>query len=247
MQTQSASPTTIHQKTSRWDDAWIALAFVVSLVIAFTRSLVNILPTLDRLGAGDELTYINNGRLLLEGTLPPFAWGPSVSAFYAVLYLPFRFADNWLLEVTWLGHAILFLALFVMVVLVARRFPPKTNGLFAVFVLAIGSTALMTLVRNSSDAMFALFGGLMFWQFLGWMDTRKARSLITASFFWSVAAFARNDGWVLLVLATIWLAAVSLLRKDGGRRLLLRSIGAFLLPATVIVSIVFLIYLQKIT
>jgi 4-amino-4-deoxy-L-arabinose transferase-like glycosyltransferase len=240
----SASPTTINQKPSRWNDAWSALAFVVSLVIAFSQSLANIFPTLDRLGAGDELTYINNGRLLLEGTLPPFAWGPSVSAFYAVLYLPFRFADTWLLEVTWLGHVILFLSLFVMVVLVARRFLPKTNGLFAVFVLAIGSMALMTLIRNSSDAMFALFSGLMFWQFLGWVKTRKARTLITASIFWTVAAFARNDGWVLLVLALVWLAVDSRLRREGDRRLLLRSIGAFLLPATVIVSIVFLIYSQ---
>jgi hypothetical protein len=223
---------------------WVYLLFIGSFIIILGTALINVFPTLGRLGSGDELAYINNGRLLTEGKLPPVAWGPSVSAFYAILYIPFRHTISWLLEVTWIGHFILFTSLFAVLLLILSRFRRFDNGFSTAVSLVIGAIALTTLVRNSSDSLYAICNGLMFWLFLNWSGSGKTRYLVFASMICAIGSFVRSDGWILFCLTTAYLVYLSLCQKSSIPRWrnLIRVLFPYLAPTFIIFLLVFLLY-----
>lgn len=195
----------------------ILLVFGVNLFLVFNFFF----PTMRDVNVWDESVYVNTGRSMAEGQLPPFARNPLIGVLYGLTYLPFLNSPFWLVQSIALGRIVLFSLMWLSSYLIASRlsrfFPPLTMAGF-LLVLPI----LLEILLNPSDALFAATSGFAFWQVLCFYDTRAAKHLWRASAFVGLAALSRNDGLVLFVIFVllvilligrtrwnpVWLAAV---------------------------------------
>ncbi len=209
------------------------LLFLVNLFLIHPSFLL----TLEEINPFDEASYINSGRMLLEGNLPSFAGNPLVDVFYALTYLPFWNSDFWLVQSAVLGRMLLFSLVWLSVYLVARQLARWASPVLMVGLLLVTPLAV-DLLRFPSDPLFAGLAGLSLWQLLGYRDslenpetgdqaersTTSRRQLMLASGFLGLAALARNDG---LVLFAIFLFLVLLLNLRRPRWWAAVLTGAF--------------------
>ncbi len=196
------------------------LFFLVTLVLVHPAFF----PNLSEINPWDEAGYINGGRTLMLGQLPPFKNSPLVHVFYALMYLPFRASPHWLVLSATLGRFTLFSFLWLSAYLVAGRFRRWTHPLVAAGLILVTPLAV-EMLRFPSDPLFAGMAGLSFWQLLGYFEEGERRHLWQASMFMGLAALSRNDGLVLFVL----LAALALFAA-ARYRALIRALVPTLLP-----------------
>ncbi len=208
------------------------LLYLVNLFLVHPAFLL----TLEEINPFDEASYINSGRMLLEGNLPSFAGNPLVDALYALTYLPFWNSNWWLVQSAVLGRWLLFSLLWLSAYLVARQLarwaePALILGLLLVTPLAVD------MLRFPSDPLFAGLAGLSLWQLLKYraaLGTENGdppstrRHLLLASAFLGLAALARNDGLVLFLIFIILVLALSL-RRPRWWAALLYGLAPFLL------------------
>ena len=175
-------------------------ALVVLLIFFLNVGMVYpvFLPSLDEIGVWDESNYINRGKELLAGTLPRLSQNPAVAVLHALTYLPFRSSPYWLLYSCRLSRFVLFGLLWLASFLVARELREMRSPLIMTGFVAL-SSALVVLLANPSDALFAAMSAFALWQFLCFRRARRMKHLWLCSTFIGLAALSRNEGPLLLV------------------------------------------------
>src|SRR4051794_12335674 len=100
------------------------LRFLLPVIAVFHAVLVFsfFTPSLGDITGFAEAAYINSGRLLLDGILPPFGYSPLSAFFYALTYLPFQESPYWLIYSCSVGRLFLFGLLWSGAYLVANIF-----------------------------------------------------------------------------------------------------------------------------
>jgi len=156
-------------------------------------------PSLREINQWDEAVYINTGRLLAEGQLPPFYRNPLVGVLYALTYLPYLSSPYWMVQSAALGRFILFTLMWVGCYLVYQQSAKDhPTGIIVGFLIVF--PALFEILVNPSDALFAAMSALALWQVLHYSNTREIRHLWWASSLVGLAALSRNDGLVLFLI-----------------------------------------------
>ena len=187
---------TAKQKLLQFFENKEILIVVLVFLIQMFFSLGRFFPTLRDINLWDEAVYINTGRLLVSGVLPPFAHNPLIGVLYALTYLPFTASPFWLMQSASLGRIILFTLLWWSGYLLARRFANIFHPLIWVGLL-FSTTMVTDILYNSSDSLFAAMSALALWKLMTYYENREAKEIGWASFFIGLAACSRNDGLVL--------------------------------------------------
>lgn len=194
-------------------------------------------PTLGEINVWDEATYIQVGyRLLTQGIWPRLASSPLSSVMYALSLWPVAGSRDFFM----LGNAItrifLFTFIFFSTYLIARALRPYGSPWLMLGILFIVPVA-STMYLFPSDALFAGFSGLAFWQMLSFYTHRKRRHLWWASGFMGVGMLARAEGLILLGVMLIVVLVISIPKRGW-----LRDAIAVLLPFALIVGGYVLVY-----
>jgi hypothetical protein len=171
-------------------------------------------PSLREINLWDEAVYINTGRLLVEKQLPPFYRNPLVGVLYALTYLPYFSSPFWMVQSATLGRFILFTLLWLSCYLVydqcSKEYP---TGSIVGFLIVF--PALIEVLVNPSDALFAAMSGFALWQILSFYHSRDIKHLWWTSFIVGLAALSRNDGLVLFVIFLVINLILSMKPKQG--------------------------------
>jgi MFS family permease len=155
-----------------------------------------LIPSLREINLWDEATYINSGRLLVEGQLIPFYRNPLIGVLYALTYLPYLSSPFWMVQSAALGRFILFALLWASCYLIYQQSAPDhPTGSIVVFLFVF--PALLGILDNPSDALFSATSGFALWQVFSYYHSHQAKHLWWASLFVGFTALARNDGLVL--------------------------------------------------
>jgi hypothetical protein len=200
----------------------VALAAAAIFAVFVLTSDAVFRPRFDAIDPFDEATYVNNGRLLAEhGRLPVLAQNPLLALFYGGLHVVVGSAPSWFVRSVWVGRVLLAgLVWFGAVSLAMTLGGGLAAG--AMIVLLWLSPAVVSLVQNSSDALFAGLSALALQQTVASIDRDALRRLATASTLVALAAFSRNDGLPLFALFLVLALA------GAGGRLRDRALAAAL-------------------
>lgn len=204
-----------------------AIVFLFSLLLVYGA----LIPAMHDIGGWDEAAHVNSGRLIVEqGGMPLLADSPLTTCLYGLAYLLFRGSIFWLMYSVWFGRFISFSLLWLSVFLLGRRLrryahPLVFAGLFLV------APFMIDLLIFPSDPLFAGCAALALWQFLGFVETRKARQLAWSSLFAGMAVLARPEGVVLSLVFLGLSAAVGWHAKS-----MRTSLPAAVLPLLVLVG-----------
>ncbi|RME69387.1 MAG: hypothetical protein D6781_08725 [Verrucomicrobia bacterium] len=183
-----------------------------------------LIPPLSRIGKWDEAVYIYQGRLIASGQLPEYALNPAVDAVYSVIYLCIQGARHWLEYTCWIGRGVFFLLLWVATFRIARALREEAHPLILIALAAV-SPAIVLLLDNGTNAMFAAFAGLALAEMIPVMRRGAFERLWRASAFIGLAALSRNEAPVLFVTFAAF-AAFAAWRE----RRLRQALPAILLP-----------------
>jgi hypothetical protein len=183
------------EKTRARTDALIALLiFFLNVGMVYPVFL----PTLGEIGVWDESSYINRGRELLAGTLPRLSQNPAVALLHALTYLPYTSSPYWLVYSCSLSRFVMFGLMWLASFLVASEIREMRTPLIMIGFVAV-SSAVVLLLANPSDALFAAMSAFALWQFLCFRRARRLKHLWLCSTFIGLAALSRSEGPLLLV------------------------------------------------
>ncbi len=179
---------------------------IAVIVFALNVFLVSasFFPNLREINAWDEASYVNSGRVLLEGQWPSFSNSPLVAVLYAVTSVAYLGSPFWLVQSTTLGRILLFALVWFASYAVARRLGGTARPLFMVGLLFVGAL-IVSLLSFPSDPMYVGFAALSLASAMAYLSSGQLKHLGLASLFMGLAALSRNDGLVLgiaLVLVT---------------------------------------------
>ena len=207
-------------------------AWAVPFVLAVLTLLVSpdLMPAYSEINPFDEAKYIESGRLLLTGELRDLPWGPLVALAYAPFHLIFGNSPNWFVIEAWSGRILLFLALWLSTYHLSLQFKIAARRYMTMGVLFI-STAFFDVLKNPSDALFAVFASLSLARLMVYYDRKNEAEIWRVSALLGMAVLARFEA---IVLVPCFLVAVLIIRRAlrPGVRWLLAS----LLPAAAIVG-----------
>ena len=232
--------------TETQDSFWSSPGFLLLLIFILNTFLVYpiFFPNLSEIGLFDESVYINNGRLLAEGRLTPYAGNPLVSFLYAIIYLPIQTSPFWLIHACGIGRFVLFCFLWLSAYLTAKQLRSLAHPLIMVGCLFV-SPVVTNLIGNPSDALFSAMSCLVFWQLLSFYKSKEISHLWFASVFLGLATLSRNDGLALILISIIIGVALTLFLKPRiamtVRRLWLTLVAGFI-PFGAIVGGYLLLY-----
>ncbi|NCP86829.1 MAG: hypothetical protein CO094_08665 [Anaerolineae bacterium CG_4_9_14_3_um_filter_57_17] len=213
----------IWKEAAPWQKIALAL-FLLNMFLVFQVFL----PGMREINRWDEATYIQSGRLFVEGLWPSVARNPLVALLYAIFYLIYQNDPFWFLQITSWGRIVLFCLLWLSSYLLAR----ETARYFSpLLILGIGfSVPLFTdILVNPSDALFAITSGLAFWQLLNLFHTHDPRSALRMSVFMALAALSRNDGIILFGVTLLLAGGLLLKAKAPWHKMLLNLLAPFAL------------------
>ena len=211
------------------------IVFVIFLLHVVLVSPV-FFPSMGSINAWDESVYINEGRELTHGKLPLFTMNPLVAALYALTYLPVQASPYWLIHSCSMGRVVFFGLLWLAGYLVAGQLAEMASPFIMVAMLVI-SPALVRIVDNGSNALFAAMSGFALWQFLSFLRTGTFKHLWLCSACLGLAALSRNEGPVLFLIC-LGLALVACVSKGVAGR----GLVACTVPFTALVGGYVLLY-----
>jgi hypothetical protein len=143
------------------------LVFLIFLLHAVVVSPV-FFPAMSDINAWDDSEYIHEGRELAHGKLPLFTMNPLVGSLYAVAYLPVHASPFWLIHTCSIGRIVNFSLLWLAAYLVAGQLAEGAIP-FIMIALLVMSPALVHLLDNGSNALFAAMSGFALWQLLAFL------------------------------------------------------------------------------
>ncbi|MCJ7626714.1 MAG: hypothetical protein MUO76_24750 [Anaerolineaceae bacterium] len=175
---------------------FVALLFLIAQLFLVYYEFIS---SLNDINFWDEAIYMNWGRFLMEGKLPSLTYNPFMALFYGILYLPFKNSPYWLIQICSIGRFLMFCLLWGSAYLLARQLKEMFHPNFMLGFLFV-SPLLTEIIRNPSDAMFAVLSGLGLWQLLKYYQNWGLKRILAASLFIGLAALSRNDGVVLFLI-----------------------------------------------
>ncbi len=206
------------------------ICVVLLIALSFALTFRAFFPTLTDIWSFDEANYLNNGRLLLQGELPTYAFNPLVAAFWALAIIPFQESPFWLMHAYTLGRIVIFIFLWYGVYVISRQLKHIISPIMPLLLLLV-TPSLLSILDNSSDALFAVLSAFALWQFLRFSATGLRKHLVICSVFIAMAALCRNDGLILFITALILVILL-----HGARTKTIRSVAVFMAPFAVIVG-----------
>ncbi len=213
----------------------IVLAVLTALCV-----LGDLFPRFGDLPPFDESAYVGSGQKLVEeGTLRQFAWGPLLSALYGVLYLGVQGQESpdWFVLLATAGRWVIFLLFFVGACLCARAF----SSIIKPYVPLMLASAWLVGVSflqpwNSSDLLFMALSAMGLSQLVAFRADGSLKRLAYGSVFVGLAGLTRVDGLVLLfslVVLSCWIRWRWLERSSVAWW---RHLGATVVPAAFLVG-----------
>ena len=206
--------------------AIVLLMMLMSAVLSFRVFF----PHLRDIVIFDESYYIDQGQSLLRGELPRLAENPLVAGFWAAISLPFRSSPFWMMHAYGLGRFIVFGLLWSGMYAVARTGRRVVPPLLPPGLLLV-TPSLIGLLDNSSDGLFAALAAFALSRFIRFLQEGRTLHCIHTSVLLGLAALARNDGLVLVVVAMV----VTAFRCRG--RGMFRTLAAMAVPAGLIMML----------
>ena len=200
---------------------------VAAFLVNFYLVSAAFFPNLSEINAWDEATYVNGGRLLLDGHWPLLSNSPLGTVFYAVASFPYADTALWLVHSVSLGRVVLFALLWTGAMAVAWQLSDLASPLIMTGLLFVTKIPV-SILNFPSDPLFVAFAALGFSQLLAFYRTRSVNRLWLASVFVGLSAMARNDGLILgvaLIAATLILT----LRERNFWKPLLVSAAPFMI------------------
>ena len=183
--------------------------FLLNLVLEMNHFF----PTLGEINVWDEATYIQVGYgLLTQGAWPRLASSPLSSVMYALSLWPVAGSQDFFMLGNAIARIFLFTLIFFSTYLIARALRPYGSPWLMLGILFIVPVA-STMYLFPSDALFAGFSGLAFWQMLCFYTHRKRRHLWWASGFMGVGMLARAEGLILIGVMLIVVLVISIPKK----------------------------------
>ncbi|MCI0892673.1 MAG: hypothetical protein J4N65_08980 [Chloroflexi bacterium] len=180
---------------------------VAAFLVNFYLVSAAFFPNLSEINAWDEATYVNGGRLLLDGQWPRLSNSPLGNVFYALASFPYADTALWLVHSVSLGRVVLFALLWISAMAVAWQLSDLASPLIMTGLLFVTKIPV-SILNFPSDPLFVAFAALGFSQLLAFYRTRSVNRLWLASVFVGLSAMARNDGLILgvaLIAATLLL------------------------------------------
>jgi hypothetical protein len=174
------------------------LVFLIFLLHAVVVSPV-FFPAMSDINAWDDSEYIHEGRELTHGKLPLFTMNPLVGGLYALAELPVHASPFWLIHTCSIGRIVNFSLLWFAAYLVAGQLAESAIP-FIMIALLVMSPALVHLLDNGSNALFAAMSGFALWQTLAFLRVQRIKHLWLGSLFLGLAALSRNEGPVLFLI-----------------------------------------------
>lgn len=207
--------------------------FLLNLILEMNHFF----PTLGQINVWDEATYIQVGYgLLTQGAWPRLASSPLSSVMYALSLWPVAGSRNFFVLGDAIARIFLFTLIFFSTYLIARALRPYANPWVMLGILFIVPVA-STMYLFPSDALFASFSALAFWQMLAFYTHQKRRHLWWASGFMGLGMLARAEGLILIGVMLIVTLIIACPKKGW-----VRDAIAVLLPFIIIVGGYVLVY-----
>lgn len=200
-------------------------AFYVYL-IAVVIYLPRFLPNLSDIGAWDETYYLMGGKKLLTGEMTTLGYGPLLSFFYLICYLPFKSSPFWLVHTNSLGRFLLFSFLFLGTWQVGKALKKYFKP-----IILYGFLFLTPFVAHNfeypADMLFAAVSALAFAQAINFLETREIKHVWWASFWFGMGMLARGDALILIMVFSVFILFVGW-KQHKWWRLLLAVLVPFL-------------------
>jgi hypothetical protein len=211
--------------------------FVIVIFILLINLLLvspTLMPELAWINPHDEAKYIDSGWRLLEGNLRDLAWGPLVAFLYAPIHLLVGHSPNWFLLEDWIGRFLLFIALWLSTLFLARQFREHVHPYLVAGVLLI-NLPFFLLIENQSDAVFVCMSMLGLSRVIQYSRNHKIKDIYIASLCVGLGVLARFEQ--ILLLGILLFLALFLGRRH---HTYIKILLACLLPAVAIISLYFL-------
>jgi hypothetical protein len=202
-------------------------AFYVYLVAAVIY-LPWFLPHLKDIGPWDETYYLISGKALLSGDPPTLAYGPLLSLFYALCYLPFRNSPFWLVQANSLGRFLLFTGLFVGTWQVGKALKKYFNPLVLLGFLFL-TPLLVDNFDYPADPLFAALSALAFASAIRFLRKKSLKYVWWSSFWLGLGMLTRGDALMIFLGVLVFFMVVGW-RSQRWWRILL----AILIPFVVL-------------
>jgi len=172
-------------------------------IIAAVIYLPWFLPNLSDISPWDETYYLVSGRNLLSGQWPSLAYGPLLSVFYAICYLPFRTSNFWLIHANSLGRFLLFSLLFVGTWQVGKALKEYFNPIILLGFLFL-TPLLVKNFEYPADSLFAAISALAFAQAVKFVQTRSIKHVWWSSFWLGMGMLVRGDALIIILALTVF-------------------------------------------
>jgi len=225
--------TRIRQKFNDLSLDLVLPVFLLNLML----EMAHFFPDLREINIWDEATYIQNGvRLLSQGSLPDLAGSPLSSLLFAITTLPVYKSPDFFVMGDAIARIFLFTFIFFSAYLIARALKPYIQPWVMVgfvFIIPVATTMFLF----PSDALFAGFSGLAFWQMLRFYNDRERKHLWWASTFIGLGMLARAEGLLLVGVMLIVTLIIILPNRNWYREVI-----AILLPFIILVGGYILVY-----
>ncbi len=202
----------------------IVLLFFINLVLVTP----DLLPSYQVVNPHDETKYVESGRKLVDGLdIRELGRSPLSSIFYAAIYLFVSQSQDWFMLSLGIGRIILFSLLWFSTFYLGSRLREYTHPYIVAGVLFF-SPAMLIILGNPSDALFAAMSALALAKTLQFNQSKESRDLAFASLFVGLAFASRPDGLFLTPLFIIIVIAIGFRKVKFGRLLASAIIPGFI-------------------
>ncbi len=196
--------------------------YVISAVIY----LPWFMPNLSDIAPWDETYHVISGRDLLSGHWPNLAYGPLLSFFSMLCYLPFRGSPFWLIHSNSLGRFLLFSLNFLGAWHVAKAMKDQFKPII-MFGFLFLTPLLIFNFEYPADLLFGALSALAFAQVVHFLKTKEIKHLWWASFWLGLGMLTRGDAMIIMGALTL-LVVILGCREHKWWRLILASLVPFL-------------------
>jgi hypothetical protein len=206
----------------------IILIFFINLVIVTPK----LLPSYQLLNPHDETKYVESGRKLVDGLdIRELGRSPLSSIIYAGIYLFVSHSHDWFMLSVGIGRIILFSLLWFSTFYLGSRLKEYAHPYIVAGVIFF-SPAMLIILGNPSDALFAAMSALALAKTLAFNHSKEPQDLAFASLFVGLAFASRPDGLFLTPLFLIIVIAIGFRKVKFGRLL-----ASAIVPGLIVVGV----------
>ena len=177
-------------------------AFVIYL-IAVVVFLPWFLPNLSDIAPWDETYYLLSGKKMLSGELSSLAYGPLLSFFYMICYLPFKSSPFWLIHANSLGRFLLFSSLFLGTWQVGKALKKYYDPII-LFGFLFLTPFLVQNFEYPADLLFASVSAIAFAQAVKFIETKNIKYVWWCSFWLGLGMLTRGDALILIFVLSVF-------------------------------------------